>query len=174
MTVKRFGAVLLGAAVLLVVPAGPVPAVTHPSSAAALATQCTGEDLHASKGQFHSAITSRSLDVRVTNTGDHTCETAGFTLFRFRNATGLIGWTSDGNPVLDLAAPVVLSPGETTKSVLRWASPAYTKSTECHARHASGVRLRINDIDRSYVLRVDLRVCTTKKHRPSATRLGAI
>lgn len=174
MTVTRFGAALLGAALLLVVPAGPVPALTHSTSAAAMATQCTGADLKASKGTLHRVVGYRVLDVFVTNSSDHTCQTAGFTVFRFRNSTGLIGWTSEGNPVIDLAAPVVLSPGAKEKSVLRWMDPSYTKPGECRARHASGVRLRINDIDRSYVLPVDVRVCTTKKYRPQAARLGTL
>lgn len=176
MTVKRFGAVLLGAAVLLVVPAGPVPAVTHhdtaaPRAAAAMATQCTAADLKAAKGTLHGNVGSRILDVFVTNISDHTCQTGGFTLYRFRNSTGLIGWQSIGNPVMDGATPVVLAPNGKAKSVLMWTDPAFAAG-ECRARHASGVRLRINDVDKSYILRLDLRVCTTKRFRPQATRLS--
>lgn len=173
MTVTRFGAVLLTAAALLVVPAGPVPALTHPTRAAAQATQCTGADLKASKGTLHANVGSRILDVFVTNTSDHSCQTLGFTLFRFRNSTGLIGWTSEGNPPNDLAAPVVLTPGAKAKTVLMWTDPAFAPSGECRARHASGVRLRINDIDKFFYLPLDLRVCTTKKYRPRSTRLTA-
>lgn len=176
MTVTRFGAALLAAVVLLVVPAVPAvpaPAVSHQRSAAAAATPCTGADLKASKGTLHANVGSRTLDVFVTNTSDHTCQTGGFTAFRFRNSTGLIGWTSTGNPVIDGAAPVVVAPDQRAKSVLQWTEPAFTKASECRARHASGVRLRINDVDKFYYLPLDLRVCTTKKYRPRSNRLTA-
>lgn len=174
MNFTRFGAALLGAAVLLVVPAGPVPAVTHQGSVAAAAAQCTGADLKASKGTLHANVGSRTLDVFVTNTSGHSCQMAGFTVFRFRNSTGLIGWSSTGNPVIDLAAPVVLAANQKAKSVLQWTEPAFTKSSECRARHASGVRLRINDIDKFYYLPLDLQVCTTQKYRPRSNRLSAV
>ena len=44
---------------------------------------------------------------------------------------------------------MLLSPGEKAKSVLGWMDPAFFKSSECRAGHASGVRLWINDMDKS-------------------------
>lgn len=172
MNIQRFGGLLLGAAALLVVPLVPIGAASAVATAGMGVASCTGADLHASKGRFEGAAGSRYLTVRVTNVADHACQTAGYTRYRFRNATGLLGYPSVGNPVDDGAVPLVLSPGETARSVLSWVDPGPTVRSECLPRSASAVRLRINDVDKIYRLPIDVRVCTTRKYRPHATRLS--
>ena len=183
MNIRRFGGVLLGAAALIVVPVVPTGATTGASTGATAGAtagastvtavaSCTGADLHASRGRLEGAAGSRYLTVRVTNVADHACLTAGYTRYRFRNPAGLIGYPSVGNPVDDGAAPLVLSRGETARSVLSWVDPGPTVRSECLPRRASAVRLHINDVDRFYRLPIDVRVCTTKKYRPHATRLS--
>lgn len=134
---------------------------------------CLGGDLEVTKGRLEGAAGSRYLTVRVRNTGSADCATAGWTRYRFRNATGPIGYKSARNPGWgEPAAPVVVRAGRTVRSVLSWVDPAPTVPAQCHARRATAVRLKISDVARFYRLPLTTRVCTTQQYRPHATRLG--
>ena len=149
-------------------------APTPVGAASASVTACTGSDLHASKGMLEGAAGSRFLKIRVTNVSDHDCSSMGYTRYRFRNDAGPIGFRSPPNVVTDggRGTPVVIAAGATVKSVLSWVDPGPTVPSQCHARQATAVRLKIHDVDKFYRIPLHAMVCTTKQYRPHGTRLG--
>jgi hypothetical protein len=135
---------------------------------------CTAADLNVHRGRLEGAAGSRFQRVRVTNEGSQACSTPGWTRYRFRNATGAIGFRSTRNPGFDPgAAPVVIDAGATVRSVLSWTNPDVVAPRACHPEHATKVRVRLSGIDGFSTLRMDEAVCTTRRFRPHGTRLGS-
>ncbi|MFC4785824.1 hypothetical protein ACT8ZV_15195 [Nocardioides sp. MAHUQ-72] len=134
---------------------------------------CTVPAIDVRKGRFEGAAGSRFQTVRAINIGAQACATPGWTRYRFYNRDGLIGFRSRRNPGYDpMAAPVVIGAGETGRSTLSWTDPGPVPRAQCHPRHASGVRVKIAGLTGHYFLRMDVRVCTTKKYRPHGTRIS--
>jgi len=144
-----------------------------PTAYAAKVPTCTVMAINVRKGRHEAAAGSRFQTVRVTNEGDHSCSTPGWTRYRFFNLDGLLGFRSARNPGFDTdAAPVVIKAGQTVRSVLSWTDPGPVPAGQCHARTATGFRVHISQLPGFYRLPIHARVCTTKKYRPHGTRLS--
>ena len=148
-------------------------AYAAPVVATRAAPACTNALLTVTKGRLEGAAGSRFQTVRVTNSSAHACSTPGWTRYHFLNRTGLIGFRSARNPGFDPSkAPVVIRAGRTVRSVLSWVDPGPVPAGQCHARHATGFRVRLAGIPGFHRLPLDATVCTTKKFRPHGTRLS--
>lgn len=148
------------------------PALPGPAAYAGSAPACTVPDINVHKGRLEGAAGTRYLNVRAVNESNHACTTPGWTRYRFTNAGGVIGHRSHRNPGYDPnAARVVIGASATARSVLSWTDPGPVPKSQCHAKHATGVLVKIRGLPGHYRLHVDARVCTTWKYRPHGTRL---
>lgn len=176
MSGKHLAAALAAAAITLsgLVSSGASTATAAAAPAAARATPaCTSADLSVKKGRLEGAAGSRFQTVRVTNVSDSACATPGWTRYHFLNRTGLIGFRSTRNPGAGTAhPPVVIRSGQTVRSVLSWVDPGPVPAGQCHARHATGFRMRLRGVAGFFRLPLDAQVCTTRKFRPHGTRLS--
>lgn len=143
-----------------------------PTAYARAVHPCTVPVINVRKGRLEGAAGSRFQTVRVTNEGSRACSTPGWTRYRFFDGDGLLGHRSARNPGYDPdKAPVVIRAGQTARSVLSWVDPGPVPKRQCRPRPATGFRVSIAGLPGHYVLRLDARVCTTKKYRPHGTRL---
>jgi len=176
MSGKHLAAALAAAAITLsgLVSSGASSSTAYAApTATRAAAACTSAALDVRKGRLEGAAGSRFQTVRVTNTGGAACATPGWTRYRFLNRTGLIGFRSPRNPGAGTGQPpVVIRSGQTVRSVLSWVDPGPVPAGQCHARHATGFRMRLAGISGFRRLPLDAQVCTTKKYRPHGTRLS--
>jgi hypothetical protein len=154
-------AIILAAAGLLVV--GPAQAARLPG--------CVASELHLVRGSSEAATGHRYDRFRITNVGERTCRLYGYPTFRFRNAAGdRIGYASV--PAGVPAHVVRLAPGDHTRITVGTVGPGVTVASECRARHAASVDIRLAYRAHVYHRAISLQVCTTKKYRPTSYPVG--
>ena len=128
---------------------------------------CYARDLATNRAGQEGAAGNRYLDIRVENVSGSRCRLTGFPTFTWRRHGHDIGWPSVPESG-QTAHTVTIRPGHAAYTTLHWVDPGATAASECRARRATGLHMRLPH--RPHVYRIAFKglVCTTKQYRPTA------
>jgi hypothetical protein len=168
--VTRAGVAAVRTAIAVALALGGVAASSLPATASRLPA-CQAAQLRVVRDGTQGATGHAYLRFRITNTGGHTCRLYGYPTFRYRDAAGRpLGHRS--KPAGVPAHVVRLAPGRHTRITLSYVNPGVTLPRQCHAARAASVTFRLASRPHVYQKRLGVRVCTTRKYRPTAYPVG--